>query len=363
MDSNQSPLIHTMGRNYGSAQPTSACQEQGAIANERPSITARNAGMLFIISSQFFFACTNISVKVLNTLEPPVHALEVIVVRMGITFMCCVIYMIVMRISNPIAGPKGVRTLLVIRGIGGFFGICGLYWSLQYLSVADATILTFLIPLTTAVAGRILLKESYSVNQAVAGVCGLLGVILIARPSFVFSSLPAAIPKGHYLPESTSAQRLAAVGASMISVLGVTGAYTSIRAIGKRAHPMHVMSFFSLWSTVIASLGMIVFNIPAVYPGSRTWSLLLLTDGVFGFVAQALLTMGLQRETVSRGVSGMYIQVLFAVLLERLIFGVMPPLLSVLGAAIIISSAFFVVLGKQEPTQSTTANINICEEI
>jgi drug/metabolite transporter (DMT)-like permease len=44
----------------------------------------------------------------------------------------------------------------------------GLYWSLQYLSVADATVLTDLTPLTTAVAGCLLLKEGYSMKQAVA---------------------------------------------------------------------------------------------------------------------------------------------------------------------------------------------------
>jgi drug/metabolite transporter (DMT)-like permease len=49
-----------------------------------------------------------------------------------------------------------------------FFGLCGLYWSLQYLSVADATVLTFLAPLTTAFTGCILLKESYSIKQGVA---------------------------------------------------------------------------------------------------------------------------------------------------------------------------------------------------
>jgi hypothetical protein len=54
--------------------------------------------------------------------------------------------------------------------------------------------------------------------------------------------------------------------------------------------------------------------------------------------------MGLQRETVSRGVTGMYAQVLFVVVLEWLFFGVMPSLLSVLGAAIIMSSALYVVV-------------------
>ncbi|KAG1865003.1 hypothetical protein DFJ58DRAFT_724557 [Suillus subalutaceus] len=355
MSNSESPLIHTMRHNYGSTQSTSGTSRDDGAMDRRstvPSFVANNAGMLYIISSEFFFASMNLSVKLLNSLEPPVHAFEVIVVRMGITLTCCVIYMIVTGVPNPVIGPKGVRTLLVIRGISGFLGLCGLYLSLQYLSVADATVLTFLTPLTTAVAGCLLLREGYSVTQAVAGVCSLLGVVLIARPPFLFNSMPAAIPDSL---ETTPAQRLAAVGASLIGVVGATGAYTSIRAIGKRAHPMHVMTFFSLWCTIIASLGMVVFNIPVVYPRSWRWSLLLLMVGVFGFVAQTLLTLGLQRETVSRGTTGMYIQILFAVVLERLIFGVVPSLLSVLGAAIIMSSALCVVLTGRQPTPDSTA--------
>jgi drug/metabolite transporter (DMT)-like permease len=344
MSKPKSPLIHRDDiENYGSIIQT--CQDDGAIANEPLSFAARNAGMLLIIYSQFFFASMDISVKLLNGLEPPVHALQIIVIRMGITFVCCEVYMTAMGVPDPITGPKGVRMMLFIRSITGFFGLSGMYWSLQYLSVADATILVFLTPLTTAVAGAVFLKEGYSVKQAVAGVFSLLGVVLIGRPAFLFGSLNAT-PQA--LPDAASAQRLAGVGACMVSVLGNTGAYTSIRAIGKRAHPMHVMTFFSLWCTIISSLGMVVFDIPIVYPTSWMWMLLLLMVGIFGFVAQTLLTMGLQRETVSRGVTGMYAQVLFAVVLERLLFGVIPSLLSVLGAVIILSSAFYVVMKKAE---------------
>jgi drug/metabolite transporter (DMT)-like permease len=59
---------------------------------------------------------------------------------------------------------------------------------------------------------------------------------------------------------------------------------------------------------------------------------------------QALLTLGLQRETVTRGSTGVYFQMLFAVVLERMVFGVVPSLLSVLGAAIIVSSALCVIV-------------------
>lgn len=357
MSNNKSPLIHTtVGHDYGSTRPIVATsQEDEAISVQRvlPGFVVNNAGMLYIIASQFFFASMNLSVKMLNSLEPPVHAFQVIVVRMGITLICCVTYMIVTGVPNPIIGPKGVRTLLVFRGMSGFVGLCGLYLSLQYLSVADAIVLTFLTPITTAVAGSLLLKEGYSVTQAVAGVFSLLGVILIARPPFLFNPITAANSDG---PGTTPAQRLGAVGVAMIGVVGATGAYTSIRAIGKRAHPMHVMTFFSLWCTIMASLGMVVFDIPAVYPRSWRWSLLLLMVGVFGFLAQILLTLGLQRETVSRGSTGVYIQMIFAVVLERLIFGVVPSLLSVLGAMIIVSSALCVVLTKRVPTRDSTTD-------
>jgi len=54
--------------------------------------------------------------------------------------------------------------------------------------------------------------------------------------------------------------------------------------------------------------------------------------------------MGLQRETISRGANGLYVQAIFAVALEVLLFGVLPSLLSVLGATIIISSAIYAVV-------------------
>ncbi|OJA11334.1 hypothetical protein AZE42_04936 [Rhizopogon vesiculosus] len=305
MTNSESPLIRDVEHNYGSIPPTSAiCQHDGATAKEsnRPGVlagfTASNAGMLFIISAQFFYACTSISVKMLNSLDPPVHVLEIIAVRTGITFICCVIYMIIKRIPDPITGPKGVRTLLVFRGIAGFFASSSFYWSLQYLSVADATVLTFLTPLTTAVAGFVLLKESYSIKQAVLAVCSLLGVVLIARPPFLLGS-PVVIPEGHNVPEATPAERLLAVG-------------------------------------------------------SWTWILLLVMVVVFGLATQ--------RETVSRGVTGTYSQVLFAVVLESLFFGVIPPFLSVLGASIIMSSALCVVLIRQTPTRrGNTGTDNTCE--
>lgn len=81
MSNNKSPLIHTTaGHDYGSTRPIVATsQEDEAISGQRnlPGFVVNNAGMLYIIASQFFFASMNLSVKMLNSLEPPVHAFEV----------------------------------------------------------------------------------------------------------------------------------------------------------------------------------------------------------------------------------------------------------------------------------------------
>ena len=82
-------------------------------------------------------------------------------------------------------------------------GIFGLYYSLQFLSLSDATVLQFLSPIFTAIGGSIFLNEAFSMREAFAGceqptvavlfhgspfsqVASLVGVMLIARPTFLF---------------------------------------------------------------------------------------------------------------------------------------------------------------------------------
>ena len=93
-----------------------------------------------------------------------------------------------------------------------FGGIFGLYYSLQYLSLSDATVLQFLSPMFTAIAGAVFLHEAFSWREAFAGctstsplrsilrslnaiiVASLVGVILIARPRFLFGVTQDEIP-------------------------------------------------------------------------------------------------------------------------------------------------------------------------
>ncbi|QRV95556.1 transport protein [Ceratobasidium sp. AG-Ba] len=316
----------------------------------------RNQGLFIIAASQFFFSLMNLSVKILTLLEKPVPTLELVAVRMTITYVCCQIYMFASGVADPILGPKGIRMWLIIRGVVGFFGLFGLYYSLQYLSLSDTTVLTFLSPTSTAVVGYLLLREPYSWRQGAAGVTSLLGVILIAKPTFLFGSVKTDVGVGAGGPVVTEAQRMLAVGVALIGVLGATGAYISIRVIGKRAHPMHTMSYFSLWCVIVSIIGMAAGHTAWVLPTRWTWLGMLLLIGLFGFLAQLLLTIGLQRETASRGALALYVQIVFSLLFERLVFGVVPGALSVVGTCIIMGSAIYVAMNKPDTKSSAPAN-------
>ncbi|KAI0776960.1 DUF6-domain-containing protein [Trametes elegans] len=317
--------------------------------------------MLLVAGSQLFFSLMNVWVKKLNSLDPPVPAFELIFVRMGITWICCITYMLIAKVPDPILGPKGVRLLLAARGFFGFFGLFGVYYSLQYLSLSDATVLTFLAPMCTAVTGAVLLHEPFSWREAVAGLTSLLGVVLIARPAFLFGQHHHPNPvmdidMGDIVEGThgevdgamivTPAQRVAAVGVALLGVLGSTGAYTTIRAIGKRAHPLHNLVSFSSQCVIVATVGMLVMRTPIVVPTRWDWLVMLVLIGIFGFIAQVLLTMGLQREAAGRGTMAIYIQIVFATIFERVVFHTSPPFLSVIGTLIILTSAIYVALTK-----------------
>ncbi|KAJ7334800.1 hypothetical protein DFH08DRAFT_879438 [Mycena albidolilacea] len=301
-----------------------------------------NAGLLLVTGACAGLSLVNVAVKTLQNLDEPVSTLELILVRMGITYICSVAYMLIQRVPHPFIGPEGVRVLLVFRGITGFVGLDGTYFALQYLSLSDVTVLSFLVPMCTAISGSFFLKETFTKREALAGVCSLFGVVLIARPHFLFGS-----PDGSSTIEEK--HRTFGIGIALSGVVGSTGAMTSIRAIGQRAHPMHLLASFSIQSVIAASVIMVILRQPFVFPTRLAWLGLLAVIGILGFGSQILLTMGFQRETAGRASMALYTQIIFASILERIFFQTRPTVLSFIGALIIMSSAIYVALTKKSP--------------
>lgn len=235
--------------------------------------------------------------------------------------------------------------------------------SLQYLPLSDATVITFLAPIVACWACSILLHEPFTRNEQIAGMISLLGVVLIARPTSLlphYSDLPpVASGAGDGIPSInvtipadllglnhvTSAQRLSAVGAALLGVLGAASAYTTIRWIGKRSHPLISVNYFAAWATIVSTVALfavpgIGFHLPA---NLRQW-LYLVSLGICGFIMQFLLTAGLQQERSSRATNMVYTQMLFALAFDKLVFHTTPGALSIAGSSLILGSALYVAL-------------------
>ncbi|KAJ6589035.1 hypothetical protein B0H19DRAFT_1302918 [Mycena capillaripes] len=189
----------------------------------------------------------------LQKLDEPISTLEICNVRSYSPFQRLILFShrLLQKVPHPFIGPEGFRSLLVFRGITGFIGLNGTCFSLQYLSLSDITVLSFLVPMCTSVSGSLSLKEALTKREALAGhewssLCSLFEVVLIARPDFLFGS-----PNGSTAVEEK--HRMLAIGIALPGVLGTTGVMTTIRAIGQRAHPVHLLAFFSLQSVIAAS--------------------------------------------------------------------------------------------------------------
>ncbi|KAF8308542.1 hypothetical protein DL93DRAFT_2086719 [Clavulina sp. PMI_390] len=302
-----------------------------------------NAGLLLVFASGLFFSFMNLGAKFLATWSQNIPLLELIGIRMVITGVCCVSWMYWKKIPYPVLGPPGIRYLLVARGVTGFFGLSGMWLSLRWLSLSDATAITFLQPSFVSFAGFLLLKEAVSLREAFAGVFALSGVVLIARPKFLFGT-----PSGARLPadDVTPGERLLGVGVVLGGVAIGGLSIIVIRYIGTRAHALQTISYFSACCVVVAVVGSLITREPWVIPTDPMWALGLFGIGISGFIGQALLTMGLQLETASRGSIGLYIQIIYSVVLERIFLHHEPTVLSIIGTCIIMTSAIYIAVTK-----------------
>jgi drug/metabolite transporter (DMT)-like permease len=169
-------------------------------------------------------------------------------------------------------------------------------------------------------------------------------------------------------PTPTSGQRLSAVGVAMLGVLGAAGAFTSIRYIGTRAHPLLSVNYFSTFCLLISTLALSlskplhISDLTFVLPnGLRQWSMLLFL-GICGFVMQYLLTRGLGGKAGgARATNMIYTNMLFALMLDKVVFGQSPGWWSLAGSGLILGSAVFVALQKQKGNASVGVGVDVPE--
>lgn len=355
----------------------------------------QSKGLVMVMVAQFFGASMNVMTRILE-LEGPhgkaMHPFEILFVRMSATMVISSLYMWYKKVPDPFGVPA-VRGLLILRGVSGFFGVFGLYYSLVYLPLSEATVLTFLIPILTCyVCSIVMPNETFTRKQQLAGIVSLVGVVLIARPFALWTDAPSSGSSPEGTPiytndtiSTTSAtftfslanpdlkNHLIATGAALLGVCGATLAYTSIRKIGQRAHPLISVNYFSVLTTIISMIAVCLPSVSFRLPANIPELLLLIGLGTCGFILQFLLTAGLayvpppspsekgveaenssggsssskgKSTHGSRATSMVYTQMLFALFYDKVVWNSTPSPTSWAGSGIILASAIYVAVAR-----------------
>lgn len=242
---------------------------------------------------------------------------------------------------------------------------------MSWLNISDATVITFIIPTLTALVCFIWLREPFTVREALAALIAFSGVLLVARPTWLFPNPPVdpitgqpeadaivktlmdvmSSPKTTPAPISPT-QRTLAVLAAVLNALGASLAYASIRVIGKRAHSLISVNYFAAIATIGSAAVLLIHpDLHFVMPESAGQWGLIAVIGLTGFLLQFLLTEGLQREKAGRATNLMYLQLVLALIIERVIWGTTPPIEIFGGAALIIGAAIWITLQKNTVTK------------
>ncbi|MEE6485642.1 hypothetical protein FKM82_014360 [Ascaphus truei] len=226
-------------------------------------------------------------------------------------------------------GPKGQRIFLVLRGFFGSSAMILMYYAVQSMPLADATVITFSSPAFTCIFACIFLKEKCTVWDIIFMFFTITGVVLIARPTFLFGSHNEGIEDYTNHMKGTIAAVGCAVGAALTMVI--------LRKMGKSVHYLLSIWYYAivgLIECVIALFALGEWSLPPC--GLDRW--LLIFIGFFGLAGQAFLVKALQIEKAGPVSIMRTMDVVFAFIFQALFLSHTPTWWTVGGALCVIAS-------------------------
>ena len=303
--------------------PASDLPPAPATVAEAPAGSAASSGshvrtgVWLMVASALGFSVMNVFVKLAGATVP---TMQIVFVRSLVMAALC--YAIVRREGH---SPWGVnRPLLFVRGAVGATALSLLYFALPRIPLGDATAIFYMAPVWTALSAVVLLGERTG-RVVVGGMAvSLLGVLLIARPSFVFGGGESRL---------NVLAVVAAVAASMLSGF----VYAVVRKLRATDAPTVII----FWLSWIGVAGALPFAASWVAPSPREWAWML-GAGAATFLGQFAMTRGLHALPAGRATSVGYVQVVFAFAWGALVFGTLPDAWSFAGAALVVASVFLV---------------------
>lgn len=229
----------------------------------------------------------------------------------------------VMRLQKvPLALPArpGLHALRILFAT---LDVTCFYWSVQYLSLADAMTFYMAGPIFVAVLAAILLNEKLDLPRALAVIVGFAGVIIVLRPTGSTFTLPALI---------------ALAGSISYALLIVT-----TRKL--RDAPDATLVFGQTLGTLL--LGLVAAPFGWVTPNAIDLAGLLLL-GIVALIAHACVNRSLKIAPASVVVPYQYTLIVWAIVLGYIFFGDVVGSWTLVGVTVICTAGLVLLVLERE---------------
>jgi drug/metabolite transporter (DMT)-like permease len=269
-------------------------------------------GIALILLSTAFLGCSDATAKFLAKTLPPI---EITWIRF---FVFALIMVPAMLPGTPLYALRTDRVgLQTVRGMALLFSSLFFISGLRYLPIAEASATGFVAPLFVTALSIFFLGEKVGLRRWLATAVGLLGVLIILRPgSSAFH--PAAI-----FP--------------VISALAWAGTLIMTRMISGKDHATTTMAY-----SAIAGLALVTLLVPFVWV-TPSWHDIMLgvLIGIASTAGQWIVVLAFRYADASVLAPFSYTQLLVVSTLGFLIFGEVPDVWTVTGAAFIVASGLY----------------------
>jgi len=223
----------------------------------------------------------------------------------------------IFKYKQPMFGKLSSQPLLISRSTLGLIGVLLNIYALDHMVLSDADTLMKLNPFWTILLCFIFLHEKVRKYQISAMIVAILGMLLIVKPEFSSSFIPALI--------------------GLLSGIFAASAYTCVRALSTREAPYTIVFYFSLFSVVV----LIPFSIVTFEPMSKLQVLYLFGAGLSAAVGQIGITLAYSFAAAKDISIFTYASIIFTAIFGFILFGETPDLLSTIGYVVIISASYY----------------------
>lgn len=237
----------------------------------------------------------------------------------------------------PIAISGGLASLRtrhlkihVVRALFGLLAWLTAFYAVSRLPLADFTTMSFSMPLFVTLLALPVLGERGSWQRWLATLVGFVGVVVTARPG------------GEFQLATLMALASAFAGACVLMVV-------------KKTPMSEAPAAMLFYSNLILAVVLLLPALAARRNPDLFDLLLLALIGFFGIVAQASYIFGMRGGDASALAPFDYVRLIYAGLIGFVLFAEVPDLWSLLGAACIIGSTFYI--GRHEDQMAREVSV------